>query len=225
MSSSSVTADGSLDYLGEQHPSAPLVFGPHELKVLSVLQLLGEQNKGPAQVPTGGVTIVQRGGVPRLIAEGKMLDVVTGFSTTLHFPSPQLEMANALHATGIPMGKPSKDSPFAGMGYSGANGIDYAFESSIVPRCGSSYSVGSTTVAADLKSAGHPLQCGDQIVMVGAGTGGTNITKTVTDECAQCEIDAGSGILHIDDYSTGQACRKGAFLDVPGSPFVTIRLR
>ena len=35
----------------------------------------------------------------------------------MHFPSPQLETASALHAVGVPVGKPSKDSPFAGLGY------------------------------------------------------------------------------------------------------------
>jgi hypothetical protein len=52
-----------------------------------------------------------------MIAQGKILDSVTGFSSTLHFPSPELERTSALHADGIPFGKPSKDSPFAGMGY------------------------------------------------------------------------------------------------------------
>jgi hypothetical protein len=117
MSPNSVTADVYLDYLGERHPSAPLTFVPHELKVLSITQLLGEQNTSPAQAPAGGITIVQRGDNPRLAAQGKILDATTGFSTTMHFPSPQLGTASALHAVGIPVGKPSKDSPFAGLGY------------------------------------------------------------------------------------------------------------
>jgi len=62
-------------------------------------------------------TILQRGGVPKLIAQGKILDSITGFSTTLHFPSPEREYASVLHADGIPLAKPSQDSPFAGMGY------------------------------------------------------------------------------------------------------------
>jgi len=117
MSPLSVTADVFLDYGGERYPSAPLSFGPHELKVLSIIQLLGEQRASPSEAPEGGITILQRGGVPKLIAQGKVLDSVTGFSTTLHFPSPELEYASALHAVDIPMGRPSKDSPFAGMGY------------------------------------------------------------------------------------------------------------
>jgi len=71
----------------------------------------------PGEAPEGGITVLQRGGAPKLIAQGKVLDSVTGFSTTLHFPSPRLEYATALHADGIPLGKPSNDSPFAGMGY------------------------------------------------------------------------------------------------------------
>lgn len=79
--------------------------------------MLGQQNASAAEAPEGGITIVQRGGVPSLIAQGKILDSVTGFSTTLHFPSPELERASALHASGMPIGKPTKDSPFAGLGY------------------------------------------------------------------------------------------------------------
>jgi hypothetical protein len=117
MSSSSVAADVFLDYQGQRHASALLTFNAHELKVLSVIELLGQQNTEPAGAPEGGITIIQRGAPPRLIAQGKMLDAVTGFSATMHFPSPALENASALHASGIPVGKPSKDSPFAGMGY------------------------------------------------------------------------------------------------------------
>jgi len=116
-SSQSVSADVNLEYAGHRHPSTPLNFNPHELKVLSVIQLLGEQDASPSEAPEGGITIVQRGGVPKLIAQGKILDSVTGFSTTIHFPSPELEHVSALHASGVPIGTPSKDSPFAGMGY------------------------------------------------------------------------------------------------------------
>lgn len=117
MSVMPVTADVYLEYGGQQHASAPLSFNPHELKVLSVIQLLGEQNASPSEAPEGGITIVQRGGVPKLIAQGKILDSVTGFSTTIHFPSPELEHVSAVHASAVPIGTPSKDSPFAGMGY------------------------------------------------------------------------------------------------------------
>ncbi len=116
MSAMPVTADVYLEYRGQRHPSAPLDFSPHELKVLSVIQLLSQQGTSSSEAPEGGITIVQRGGVPKLIAQGKIVDSVTGFSTTLRFPSPELERASALHAVGVPIGEPSKDSPFAGMG-------------------------------------------------------------------------------------------------------------
>jgi hypothetical protein len=111
-----VTADVFLDFHGSRHPSAPLSFGPHETKVLSIAQLLAELNASPTAAPQGGITILQRGGVPKLIAQGKVLDPVTGFSTTLRFPSPKSQPTSTLHASGLPIGTPSEDSPFAGMG-------------------------------------------------------------------------------------------------------------
>jgi hypothetical protein len=39
-----------------------------------------------------------------MIAQGKILDSVTGFSSTLHFPSPELDRTSALHADGIAFG-------------------------------------------------------------------------------------------------------------------------
>jgi hypothetical protein len=82
--------------------------------VLSIIQLLGGQGASPDEAPEGGITIVRRGGVPKLIAQGKILDSVTGFSTAIHFPSPDFEHVSAAHASGLPVGTPSKDSPFAG---------------------------------------------------------------------------------------------------------------
>ncbi len=116
MSAMAVTADVYLEYRGQRHPSVPLTFSPHELKVLSVIELLEQQNASPSEAPEGGITILQRGGVPKLIAQGKVLDSVTGFSTTLHFPSPESQPSSTLHASGLPIGTPRKDSPFAGMG-------------------------------------------------------------------------------------------------------------
>jgi len=84
--------------------------------VLSVIQLLERENVSPSAAPEGGVTIMQRGGVPKLIAQGKILDSVTRFSTTLHFPSLESQPTSTLHAGGLPIGSPGKDSPFAGMG-------------------------------------------------------------------------------------------------------------
>jgi len=111
-----VTADVYLDFQGQRHESAPLTFAPHETKILSVTHLLGELKVSPAQAPEGGISIIGRGARPALIAQGKITDPNRGFSTTLNFPDPKLQRASALHASGVPIGKPTEDSPYAGTG-------------------------------------------------------------------------------------------------------------
>ena len=113
-SGDSVTADVFLDFQAQRHTSEALVFGPHETKVLSIAELLGDLKVSPAQAPEGGITIVPRGAKPALIAQGRITDAASGFSTTLNFPDPALQHESALHASGVPIGLPSKDSPFAG---------------------------------------------------------------------------------------------------------------
>ncbi len=115
-SGNQVAADVWLEFGGQRHPAPPLLFAPDETKVLSLNQMLGQMGVSPAEAPAGGITIVQRGPNPRLIAEGKILDPVTGFSTTLSFPDPARQQASALHVSGIPIGTPTTDSPFAGTG-------------------------------------------------------------------------------------------------------------
>jgi hypothetical protein len=110
------TADVYLDFLGERHESARLVFTAHETKVLSIAELLGDLKVSPAQAPEGGITIVPRGPNPPLVAQGKITDPASGFSTNLDFPDPALQRASALHAAGVPIGKPTEDSPYAGTG-------------------------------------------------------------------------------------------------------------
>ncbi len=110
-----VMADVFLDFEGTRHESTPLSFIAHETKVLSIIQLLGGLKVSPSEAPEGGITIVQRGPSPSLIAQGRVLDPATGFSTSLNFPLPQQQLMSALHASGVP-GKPTADSPFAGMG-------------------------------------------------------------------------------------------------------------
>jgi hypothetical protein len=110
------TADLFLDFLGERHASKPLVFAPHETKVLSITELLGELKFSPAQAPEGGITIVPRGPKPTLIAQGKITDPTAGYSTSLSFLDPSRQHARALHASGVPIGTPSADSPYAGTG-------------------------------------------------------------------------------------------------------------
>ncbi|MGH9454133.1 MAG: hypothetical protein ACRD2O_09220, partial [Terriglobia bacterium] len=115
-SGNQVMADVYLDFQGQRHSSPPLAFAPYETKVLSIPQLLANLNTDPAAASEGGITIIQRGANPSLIANGRIVDPATGFSTTIDFPLPQLEHANALHASGLPVGTPGKDSPYAGMG-------------------------------------------------------------------------------------------------------------
>jgi hypothetical protein len=111
-----VTADVFLDFLHQRHRSTPLSFVPHETKVLSITELLAGLNASPSEVPEGGITIVARGPRPALIAQGRVLDPASGFSTTLSFPDPARQKASAIHATGVPIGTPTHDSPFAKTG-------------------------------------------------------------------------------------------------------------
>jgi hypothetical protein len=115
-SAGAVTADVFLDFMGQRHTSAPLIFDPHETKVLSITSLLGELKVSPAQAPEGGISIVARGATHPLIAQGRITDAARGFSTTLNFPDPTLQTTNALHASGVPIGAPTADSPFANAG-------------------------------------------------------------------------------------------------------------
>ena len=111
-----VMADVFLDFQGNRHESATLSFLANETKVLSITRLLGDLNASPAQAPEGGITILTRGPKPTLIANGRILDPATGFSTSLNFPLPQVQRVSALHASGVPIGKPTPESPFAKMG-------------------------------------------------------------------------------------------------------------
>ena len=112
----SASADVYLDFQGQRQTSAALFFAPHETKVLSIAQLLGDLKVSPAQAPEGGIAIVPRDVTPTLIAQGRITDPVTGFSTTLNFPDPSLELSSSLHASGVPIGTPTADSPYAGAG-------------------------------------------------------------------------------------------------------------
>jgi len=115
-SGDATTADVFLDFQGGRHESPPLVFAPHEVKVLSINELPGDLKVSPAQAPEGGITIVPRGSKGTLVAQGRITDSGRGFSTTLNFPDPSLQRASALHASGVPIGTPTEDSPYAGTG-------------------------------------------------------------------------------------------------------------
>jgi hypothetical protein len=111
-----VIADLFLDYHGVRHASSNLSFMPYEGKVLSVTKLLAEQNVTAYEASEGGITIVSSGDAPALYAEGRIVDLTTGFSTTLHFPAQALQKKRTLHAGGLPVGTPSESSPYAGLG-------------------------------------------------------------------------------------------------------------
>ncbi|MGH9451760.1 MAG: hypothetical protein ACRD11_14685, partial [Terriglobia bacterium] len=85
--------------------------------MLDVAQLIESLGVDPADAASGGITIVQVGPHPALIASGKITDPATGFSSTIDFPDPAVQLASAVHATGLPIGKPAKGSPYAGAGY------------------------------------------------------------------------------------------------------------
>lgn len=106
-----------LDFQGSRHAvNPPLSFAPFETKVLDISQLLASVGAGPSAVPEGGITIQQIGPYPALMASGKIIDPATGFSSTIDFPEPERQLASALHATGLPVGTPTKGSPYAGAG-------------------------------------------------------------------------------------------------------------
>lgn len=106
-----------LDFQGSRHAvNPPLSFAPFETKVLDIGQLLASVGASPSGVPEGGITIQQIGPYPALMASGKIIDPATGFSSTIDFPEPERQRASALHATGLPIGAPTKDSPYAGAG-------------------------------------------------------------------------------------------------------------
>lgn len=109
-------ADVLLNFDGQQHQSPAIVFNPHETKILSVADLLSRLSLSPAQEPQGSITLIQQGANPALVAQGRVTDPVTGFSSTLEFPDPARQKVSSLHASGLPIGTPSADSPFAGDG-------------------------------------------------------------------------------------------------------------
>ena len=115
-SGNAVTASVFLAFGGKEHELDPLAFAPNETKQLSVADMLTSLNTDVSQAPEGRIAIIQQGANPSLVAQGGVEDPVTGFSTTLEFPDPARQHASALHASGIPVGTPTPDSPFAGDG-------------------------------------------------------------------------------------------------------------
>jgi hypothetical protein len=96
----------------------------------------------------------------------------------------------------------------------GGNQNYFCEVSTITPSCGTPNNyLSGTTVAVDRSSAGHPLDCGDQVLIVGQG-GGVGTVKTATDACYAC-----IGVAQIDNYNTSSACFLGG-----NAYYKTIRL-
>jgi len=102
-----------------------------------------------------------------------------------------------------------------------ASGKSFAFEPRIIPYCGSSYSLGTDTVAWNFSST-TTLDCGDQVLIVGYGSSPGTV-KTVTDRCADVSQNPnGCSDAQLDNYTTGAACAPRSFNDLGN--FKTIRL-
>jgi len=114
-SGEAAVADLLLDFQGKRHTVARLRFAPYETKHISVTQMLAGINVTAYEAPIGGLTVLPRSPKAALVAQGKITDPDTGGMAAMSFPLPQLQRANALHATGVPIGIPSADSPFAGI--------------------------------------------------------------------------------------------------------------
>jgi len=109
-----VVADFHIEFAGKRRTPEALRFAPHETKHVPITEALVSLKLTAFQAPTGGFTIAARGNQPALVAQGKVTDADSGQITALDFPLPQVQAASALHATGVPIGRPTPDSPFAG---------------------------------------------------------------------------------------------------------------
>ena len=116
ISSQPVAADLFLDFQGKRHAAQPLKFAPHEMKNVSVTELLAEMHLTAYKAPLGGISVVGNSPTPVLIARGKLTDPESGRVLGMALPLPQMEIASALHASGVPISVPRMDSPFAGKG-------------------------------------------------------------------------------------------------------------
>jgi len=118
VSSEPAVGDVHLDIAGKRYSPAPLQFAPYQTHQISLTEMLAALKITAYQAPIGGMSIVPRG-APSLIAAGYISDSDTGAQTPLQFAAPQKQRGTALHTTGIPIGRPTADSPFAG--YQNAN--------------------------------------------------------------------------------------------------------
>jgi hypothetical protein len=101
-----------------------------------------------------------------------------------------------------------------------ASGKSFAFEPRIIPYCGSSYSLGTSTLAWNFSSS--TLVCGDQVLIVGYGSSPGTV-KTVADKCADVSQNPkGCTSTQLDNYSSVAACDPHSIIDLGN--FRTIRL-
>lgn len=93
----------------------------------------------------------------------------------------------------------------------GCTGHRYRPVAQITPGC-PGQQVNATTVA--VRKTHADLGCGDKVCIVGAGAGGTNIVKTVTDFCPGCTM------TQLDNYTNDGRCT-----GIPNlGDFITIKL-
>jgi len=118
VTSEPVIGDIHLDIGGKRYSPPALQFAPYQTHQISLTEMLAKLRMTAYQAPIGGLSIVPRGG-PSLIAAGYIADPDSGAQTPLPFPAPQKQRGSALHTTGLPIGRPTPDSPFAG--YADAN--------------------------------------------------------------------------------------------------------
>jgi hypothetical protein len=111
-----VAADVFLDFQGKRHPAQPLEFAPHEMKNVSVTELLAGMRLTAYKAPLGGISIVSHTPTPVLVARGRLTDPESGKVVGMILPLPQMEIASAFHASCLPISVPRGDSPFAGTG-------------------------------------------------------------------------------------------------------------
>lgn len=212
----------------------PLSFAPFETKVLDIGQLLAGIGASPAAVSEGGITIQQIGPNPALMASGKIVDPATGFSSTIEFPEPERQLASALHSTGLPIGTPTKDSPYAGAGtfiphvvvrnLSGATQtVTITLEYPQAPSSGGSGGAGQSASqpASQIATGSHDLTKAARALLPGgisnhpewgAGTGATTASKTVL------------AYMPIGPYSTEDFPLALSELPLP-LPFCSVRIQ
>ncbi|MBZ5535674.1 MAG: hypothetical protein LAO31_06930 [Acidobacteriia bacterium] len=116
ISGSPVVADIVLEFNGRHRPGSVLYFSAHQTMVLLMSDILDSLGETSGSAPQGGITIVPRGPGSPLIATGLLSNPITESATPLPVAHPDRQFVSAQHAIGIPVGVPSPDSPYVGLG-------------------------------------------------------------------------------------------------------------